>query len=67
MNGEVRLVPRPEWVSLGVAAQKFGRSRKTIWTWCRNGTLSAFGVETYQDPKGRWHVYLPENGKMKKV
>lgn len=50
--------PGQRWVTVDEYAPVVGRSLRTVRWWCLEGVLADFGIQTYQDLRGRWWVRL---------
>lgn len=48
--------PKDQWVSVKEYAGIMRRSTRTVYEWLTDGTLIAFKVESYRDPRGRWWI-----------
>ena len=54
------LDPCSQWVTPKEFAARYRRSVRRIQEMCHDGEIVVFQVATYQDPKGRWWIRLPE-------
>lgn len=54
-----------DWIDLPEAAKIFKRTYSCVWKWCHNGVFAEFGIETYRDPSGSWHVKIPKESRQK--
>ncbi len=58
---------RSDWCSVTEAAEVFGRHVRTIRLWLLDGTFAEFGIKTYQDPTGVWHINVPPKQRRQKT
>lgn len=48
-------------LTVNEAAKYFGRSKRTIQHWCREGTLIAFNCRVVREKPGCWLIVIPPN------
>jgi hypothetical protein len=63
MSATVQAIIAPHlngnWLTPAQIAKAYNRSRFTVYRWCKDSTLIAFGFKVHQDSSRRWWILPP--------